>query len=73
MAKEFGEARCPLVTNTAVLEAYISIVAPMSTSVGVNSFCCCLSIRSKYSDSNRGRCCYTKSHDLLYRCTIEAC
>ena len=35
MAKEFGEARCPLVTNTEILEAYISIVAPMSTSVGV--------------------------------------
>ena len=38
MAKEFGEARGPLVTNAAVLEAYVSIVAHMSTSVGVNLF-----------------------------------
>ena len=36
MAKEFGRARCPVVTNALTLEAYISLVAPMSTSVGVN-------------------------------------
>ena len=27
MAKEFGRARCPLVTNALTLEAYISFVA----------------------------------------------
>ena len=71
MAKEFGEARCPLVTNARLtLEAYISLVAPMSTSVGVNYYLLLLvySVEVQFRTSaipNRMTC--------YYCCAIEAC
>ena len=66
MAKEFGEARCPLVTNTEILEAYISIVAPMSTSVGVL-------LLLIYSVEVQFRTGAIPNRMTCYCCAIEAC
>ena len=69
MAKEFGEARCLLVTNALTLEAYISLVAHLYRS----GYRYCLLLLIYIGRSGDRTIAIITNRVTCYRCAIVAC
>ena len=71
MAKEFGEARCPLVTNRNIRSLHLYCCPYVDISRGKLLLLLIYSVEVRDSNAGPSLLC-GKSHDLLF-CAIEAC